>query len=294
MFSIVQTTKEKRCLLCDEYHYVCDRIRNTKTYWQCERFTGCRGRAIPRDDDEPPVTSPHNHNPNKERNDTEQFKSDLKHRIREGQLPLKQLCRTELIKNYATDPDEESALPQYHQIKNTLYRTENENYPPLPKSINEISLEGKWRMSLDKKDFIVIDHHNPRYLTFGTLQSFENLCSSDFFLDGRLRALAFIPVSEINNLWCEIMGKLHHISRSEDFFNYYTDIWIDEGCLFPRHLCNYYNFSGPQTNNGLEGWHHRLNLNIITFNRNLYVVIDELEKMMHSIKGCPGLLTRSV
>ena len=265
---------------------------------------------------------------------------------------------------------------------------------------------GKWRMSLDNKDFIVIDHHNPRYLTFGTLQSLENLCSSDhIFLDGTFKscpspfvqlytihtqssvlngtvpilysllpsktksiytslfdelrtttvkhdlvlnpkfiiidfekdaigalknvfpnavikgcnfhynqcifkkiqelglqkdyydspiddpksvkclvqetgALAFMPVSEINNLWCEIMDKFDHIPRSEDFFNYYTDTWIEDDCLFPRHLWNYYNFNGPRTNNGLEGWHHRLNSNIATSNPNLYVVIDELKKRL--------------
>ena len=32
-----------------------------------------------------------------------------------------------------------------------------------------------------------------------------------------------MPVSEINNLWCEIIDKFDHIPRSEDFFNYYTD-----------------------------------------------------------------------
>ena len=87
-----------------------------------------------------------------------------------------------------------------------------------------------------------------------------------------------MPVSEINNLWCEIMDKFDHIPRSEDFFNYYTDTWIEDNCLFPRHLWNYYNFNGPRTNNGLEGWHHRLNSNIATSNPNLYVVIDELKK----------------
>ena len=40
----------------------------------------------------------------------------------------------------------------------------------------------RFRPLLDNKDFIVIDHHNPRYLTFGTLQSLENLCSSDHIL----------------------------------------------------------------------------------------------------------------
>ena len=39
-------------------------------------------------------------------------------------------------------------------------------------------------MSSDNEDFIVVDHHNPRYLTFGTLQLLEDLCASDhIFLD---------------------------------------------------------------------------------------------------------------
>ena len=142
MFSIVETIKGKRCLLCDEYRYVCDRIRNTNKYWRCERFSGCRGRAVQRGDEEPTLTSPHNHDPDKERNDKEQFKSDLKQRVHEGQSPLKQIYRTELIKKYTTVKDVVCILPQYHQIKNTLYRTKNENYPSLPRSVNEISLDG--------------------------------------------------------------------------------------------------------------------------------------------------------
>ncbi|CAF1605535.1 unnamed protein product [Rotaria magnacalcarata] len=259
-------------------------------------------------------------------------------------------------------------------------------------------------MSLDNEDFIIIDHHNPRYLAFGTLHSLKVLCeSSHIFLDGTIKscpspfaqlysihcyssilngttpvlysllpnktknlytlflndlrtaavkydlvfnpqfvtldfeqgaisalknvfpnttikgcnfhynqcifkkiqdlglqkdyydsleddptsvkclvqqtgALAFMPISKINELWCTIMDKFEHIPRSQDFFDYYTDTWIDKGCLYPRQLWNYYNFNGPRTNNGLEGWHHRLNSNITTSTPNIYVVIDELKK----------------
>ncbi|CAF3303223.1 unnamed protein product [Rotaria socialis] len=355
MYTIVETAKGKQCSLFDEYRYVCDRIQ-------------------------PPVlTSPYNHDPPKEANDIAQFKKDLKHRIREEQTPLTQLYRSELIKRYISNPENVATLLLFHQLKNILYRTKNEHYPPLPRSINEVYVEGKWRMSLDNEDFIIIDHHNPRYLAFGTLHSLKVLCeSSHIFLDGTFKscpppfaqlysihcyssilnellllnmiwflihnsslsisnkvlladlknvfpnttikgcnfhynqcifkkiqdlalqkdyydsleddptsvkclvqqtgALAFMPISKINELWCTIMDKFEHIPRSQDFFDYYTDTWIDKGCLYPRQLWNYYNFNGPRTNNGLEGWHHRLNSNIATSTPNIYVVIDELKK----------------
>ncbi|CAF1265808.1 unnamed protein product [Rotaria sordida] len=404
MYLIVDTTKRKKCLLFDEYRYLRDHIRNTTTYWRCEKLTGCPGRAIQRGDEPPVISSPHNHDPNKEQNEIIKFKSDIKFRIREEQVPLKQLYRSELIKRYTINPNDVRNLPQFHQIKTSLYRVKNENYPPLPRSINEVSIEGKWRMSMDNKDFILVDHVNPRFLTFGTQQSLHDLCALDhIFLDGTFKscpdpfaqlytvhiqssilnstvpvlysllpnktknmyklffnelrtvtvkhdlvlnprfitvdfeqgaisalkhifpgatlkgcnfhynqclfkkiqelglqkdyydsspddptsvkslfkqtaALTFMPMSEINDLWCGIMDKFDHIPHAQEFFDYFTETWVDEGCLFPKTLWNYYNFDGPRTTNGLEGWHHRLNSNIGTTNPNLYVVIEELKK----------------
>ncbi|CAF3857569.1 unnamed protein product [Rotaria sordida] len=404
MFSVTETTKGKQCLLFDEYRYHRERIRNTTTYWRCERIGDCRGRVIQRGDDLPIVTSPHNHDPNKIRNEIEQFKTGLKKSIRETQTPIKKIYRSELIKRYSSSPDDVCELPMYHQIKNSLYRTKNENYPSVPESINEFVLEGKWRMSLDNQDFIIIDHHNPRFITFGTAQSLQDLCAADhLFMDGTFKscpsvfgqlytihidssasngtvpvlysflpkktksiytllfnelrtitlqhdlvlnlkfitidfekgaiaalknvfpnskikgcnfhynqcifrkiqeiglqqdyynssnddptsvkrlvqetgALAFMPIQEVNELWCKIMDKFEHIPRSQDFFDYFTETWIKNGCLFPRCLWNYYKFNGARTNNGCEGWHHRLNSNINSSNPNLYQVIDELKR----------------
>jgi hypothetical protein len=90
----------------------------------------------------PYIAAPHNHDPDKEQNEIQLFKTDLKHRIREQQTSIKQLYRSELLKRYTTDLEVVDALPQYHQIKNAFYRTKNESYPSLPRSINEIPLEG--------------------------------------------------------------------------------------------------------------------------------------------------------
>ena len=56
-----------------------------------------------------------------------------------------------------------------------------------------------------------------------------------------------------------------------------TDTWIDSDSLFPKKFWNYYFFQGLRTNNGLDGWHHRLNSNIGSTNSNLYLVLEELK-----------------
>lgn len=104
MFTIVETTKGKHCLLFDDYRYLRDRIRNTRTYWRCVQHMGCPGRAKQNGDDMPVVTAPHNHDPNKGANDVAEFKTILKKRIRDEQVSIKQLYRSELIKRYANNP----------------------------------------------------------------------------------------------------------------------------------------------------------------------------------------------
>lgn len=91
-------------------------------------------------------------------------------------------------------------------------------------------------------------------------------------------ALAFMPLDEINELWCKTMDKFDNLPRAHDFFNYFTETWIDDRCLFSRSLWNYYNFNGSRTTNGCEGWHHRLNSNINSSSPNLFRVIDELKQ----------------
>jgi hypothetical protein len=147
----------------------------------------------------------------------------LKKQIREAQTPIKQIFRSELIKRYSSSPDKVGGLPQYHQVKTSLYRTKNENYPGLPRSINEFVLEGipyynkndlmpfnksflflgKWRMSLNNQDFIIIDHFNPRFITFGTAQSLQDLCEAEHvFMDGTFKS-APSPFSQLYTIHIE-------------------------------------------------------------------------------------------
>ena len=98
-------------------------------------------------------------------------------------------------------------LPQFNQIKSSLCRVGNLNYPSLPKSIedvciegnkliksdhkllNELLFKGKWRLLVNSEDFTLIDNKNPRYFIFGTTKSLKMLCSSKhMFADGTFKS----------------------------------------------------------------------------------------------------------
>ena len=118
-------------------------------------------------------------------------------------MPVRKAFRGEIVNRYTVEFDSVHVLPQFNQIKNSLYRVKNLNYPSLLKSIedaciddneliksahkllNELLFKGKWRLLLNGKDFTFIDNENPRYFIFGTTDSLKMLCSSDhMFADG--------------------------------------------------------------------------------------------------------------
>ena len=91
-------------------------------------------------------------------------------------------------------------------------------------------------------------------------------------------ALAFTPLSNIDDVWCAIMDNFDDIPDVNEFFDYVTDNWVDYDALYPQKLWNYYRFNGLRINNSIEGWHHKLNSSIASTNPNLYFVLDEMKE----------------
>ena len=52
-------------------------------------------------------------------------------------MPIKKLFRGEIVSRYTIEPNSVRVLPQFNQIKSSLYRVKNLNYPLLPKSIDK-------------------------------------------------------------------------------------------------------------------------------------------------------------
>ncbi|CAF2057666.1 unnamed protein product [Rotaria magnacalcarata] len=273
------------------------------SYWHCEKRDKCPGRLTQKADQNPMFTASYNHEPDENKNKQEIFITNLKRQIREDPMPIGKIFRSELINRYTNEPDAVCTLPEFYQIKNSLYRTKNENCPPLPKSIEQVTIEvnRKWRLSLRGEDFTMIDNNSLRYLAFDTLESLKMLCSCErIFADGTFRsspkpftqlysihiessmlngtipviysllpnkfkntylgwkeqyyasakddpisikalyqqtcALAFIPTSSIDDIWCNITDAFDNLPGVQVFFDYVTDTWVDNDSLYPRKL----------------------------------------------------------
>ena len=143
IYSAIRTTKGKKFLLFYGFRYLCDHICNENSYWYCELRSTYPARTSQKGDEEATATPPYNQESNKQRNEVKQFKTTLKHRILEGPASIRKIFCTKLINEYTTNSENACVLSPFFEIKSSLYRTKNQNYPPLPKSINDASIEGK-------------------------------------------------------------------------------------------------------------------------------------------------------
>ena len=143
MYTIRETQKGKKCLIFDGYRYLRDRIRNSNTCWRCETRGQCSGRLIHKGDQIPIVAAKHNHESNEQAIRQKLFIAHLKEQLCENSMPIRKIFRGEIVNRYIVEPDSVRVLPQFNQIKNSLCRVKNLNYPLLPKFIEDVCIEGK-------------------------------------------------------------------------------------------------------------------------------------------------------
>ena len=207
MYTITKTQNGKKYLIFDGYRYLRDRIRNSNTYWRCEHQGQCSGRLIQKGDQILVVIAKHNHEPNEQTIRQRLFIAHLKEQICDNAMPITKIFRGKIVNRYIVELYNVRVLPQFNQIKSSLCRVENLNYPSLPKSIedvciegnkliksdhkllNELLFKGKWRLLVNGEDFTLVDNKNPRYFIFGTTKSLKMLCSSKhMFADGTFKS----------------------------------------------------------------------------------------------------------
>ncbi|CAF4510547.1 unnamed protein product, partial [Didymodactylos carnosus] len=64
----------------------------------------------------------------------------------------------------------------FHEMKNSLYKTRNDSYPPAPHTVNDVKIEGIWRKTLSGESFVLLDSIHP---IFGTTESLQQLSTCD-------------------------------------------------------------------------------------------------------------------
>ncbi|XP_062591979.1 uncharacterized protein LOC134253475 [Saccostrea cucullata] len=78
-------------------------------------------------------------------------------------------------------------LPTFNTAKSTLYRARRKQTPPLPKTLTDIKLEGKWTETETGQQFLLLDDTflNTRIITYATTDNLGDLAASEtFFCDG--------------------------------------------------------------------------------------------------------------
>ncbi|CAF0843312.1 unnamed protein product [Didymodactylos carnosus] len=134
------------------------------------------------------MKKPHNHSGDENKCKVEEFKMNLKRRIEESPQPVKRIYREEIISLQTTAPQLTSFTPMFHEMKNSLYKTRNDSYPPAPHTINDVKIEGIWRKTLSGEPFVLLDSIHP---IFGTTESLQQLSTCDnthLFMDGTFKS----------------------------------------------------------------------------------------------------------
>ncbi|CAM4988812.1 unnamed protein product [Rotaria socialis] len=187
MLSIVESKRNKRTLLLDAFRYTQDKIFNTTIYWKCENRL-YPGRAIQYGSNPPSMKKPHNHDAIEMKCKVEEFKMSLKRHIEDSPQRVKKIYREKLISLYTTAPQLAPFIPMFHEIKNSLYKARNTSYPPTPRTIDDVNVEGVWSKTLNGEQFVF---NNSKHPIFGTLESLKQLSTNDhdhLFFDGIVKS----------------------------------------------------------------------------------------------------------
>ncbi|OWF53655.1 hypothetical protein KP79_PYT25464 [Mizuhopecten yessoensis] len=78
-------------------------------------------------------------------------------------------------------------LPIFYTVESSLYRACRKQTPPLPKTLTDITLDGRWTETSTSKPYLLFDDgkQNNRMIAFATSENLAELATSDvFFSDG--------------------------------------------------------------------------------------------------------------
>ena len=120
------------------------------------------------------MKKPHNYDGDEMKWKVEEFRMNLKRHIEDSSQPVnRRIYSEQLISLYTRSPQ---MTPMFHEIKNSFYQTRNTSYPPAPRTIDDVNIEGIWSKTLNGKEFIL---HNSRPPIFGAFESLKQLSKSD-------------------------------------------------------------------------------------------------------------------
>jgi hypothetical protein len=113
-------------------------------------------------------------------------------------------------------------LPTFNSAKSSLYKSRRKKTPPLPRSMTDIALEGKWTQTATGGSFLLFEDNQPTRRIIATTENLRDLANADIF-------------------FCD--GTFYTCHRQQDF-KYHTEttttsrLWFDEQqfyCVYLLH-----------------------------------------------------------
>ena len=125
----------------------------------------------------------HNHNDEKTYISMEKFRQKIKRDTK--------LDPTNLLRNIYDNALEQSTsvVPDYRSIKSSLYRARAKKVPRTPTNMSEVSITGKWRLTLKKERFLLANDVDCDVTIFASDKNLTLLFNSEaIFADGTFKA----------------------------------------------------------------------------------------------------------
>ena len=185
----IDTIRGSRHLYYNQHKFRLNKNSGERTYWKCVN-SQCRAYVVTVDDTlQVAEQMQHNHAAAPFIVHVDAFRAKLIDRAKTETTPIPQIYGDEisnLRKNHDAMPDGLLAeVPHFSAIKTMLYRQRHKTLPRLPKTRQEINLEGEWTRTEGGDVFLRRVEGREPILLFTTDRNLELLCEADVvFSDG--------------------------------------------------------------------------------------------------------------
>jgi len=240
--TFIDSVRGGRSMYYQGFKYKLNKKKNDTEYWRCTE-PRCKSSAVTGGNILRSADREHTHVAVPFLLETDAFKVKLIHRAKTETTPIPKLYEDEisnLRRNAEVVPDGLlSQIPPFRAVKTILYRQRHKTLPRLPKNVQEIDLQGEWRLT-DAGDIFLHDvNERERILIFTTEKNIELLSeSSVIYGDGTFN----ISPHLFDQLYCihgEIQGQVFPLvyclmpNRKEEtyvsFFRYIQNTASDLG-----------------------------------------------------------------
>ena len=72
----------------------------------------------------------------------------------------------------------------------------------------------------------------------------------------KMASVAFCPPTFVRTAWLAVQQEAPNVLQIDHLVQYFNETWLNG--QFTIQQWNYFDYTGPRTNNHLKGWHSRL------------------------------------